>query len=74
MKDPKVMIERARRRARVRRIDNAKDAWNKMEDDERAEFVARIAAEGRTLGLAPGRWIVDDRFCVIDSCAEGKES
>ncbi len=60
----KEIVATGRARARAARINRAKDAWNKMEHAERADFLGWIAASGTTRGMAPGRWVAG--FCMID--------
>lgn len=50
-----------------RRMSDGRNAFRKMSDRQRAEFLAWIADEfGRERGVAPGRWLVSDQFCLID--------
>ncbi len=49
-----------------RRMADGKNAWRKMNSDQRWEFLVWIAAEdGVVRGASPGVWLLDDRFCLI---------
>lgn len=49
-----------------RRMSDGKNAFRKMDELQRAEYLDWIAEEfGADRGLAPGRWLVGNRFCLI---------
>ena len=56
-----------------RRLADGRNAFRKMNDAQRVEFLRWIAEDfGKDRGAAPGRWLVSDQFCLIDYTDRGE--
>jgi hypothetical protein len=56
-----------------RRMADGKNAWRKMDNDQRIAFLTWISQEyGVERGVAPGKWVANDRMCMIEYQREGK--